>query len=149
MGDLEFGLRTTAVGMGLVFGLLIALWGLLALAVRVDRQLSERRRRARAGAGAVRNASTSDRGEAGVAPRPSAAAPTVDGGRPRVAVADAAALDPLIVAAITVAVLHHAETRRLQAAPSMRAYWPGSLLFASRWVAAGRTRQGQSWRGRR
>lgn len=137
MGDLEFGLRTTAVGMGLVFGLLIALWGLLALAVRVDRQLSERRRRARAGAGA---------GEAGLGGMPAGSAAD---GLPRVAVADAAVLDPLLVAAITVAVLHHAETRRLQAAPSMRAYWPGSLLFASRWVAAGRTRQGQSWRRRR
>lgn len=149
MGDLEFGLRTTVVGMGLVFGLLIMLWGLLTLAVRVDRRLTERRRRARTGAGAARDASTSDRGRAGVAPGLPAAVPAVDDGRPRVAVADAAALDPLLVAAITVAVLHHAETRRLQAAPSMRAYWPGSLLFASRWVAAGRTRQGQSWRGRR
>jgi hypothetical protein len=54
--------------------------------------------------------------------------------------------DPRLVAAITVAILRHEATRRLQAAPAMRSYWPGSLLFASRWVAAGRTRQGQSWR---
>ena len=52
------------------------------------------------------------------------------------------------LAAITVAVLDHAEARRLQAAPAMRSYWPGSLLFASRWVASGRMRQGQSWRRR-
>ena len=57
-------------------------------------------------------------------------------------------LDPQLVAAITVAVLRHAETRRRQAAPAMRSYWPGSLLFASRWVAAGRMRQGQTWRRR-
>ncbi len=54
-----------------------------------------------------------------------------------------------ISGAITIAILRHEETRRLQAAPAMRSYWPGSLLFASRWVAAGRTRQGQSWRRRR
>ena len=57
--------------------------------------------------------------------------------------------DPKLIAAITVAILRHEEARRLQAAPAMRSYWPGSLLFASRWVAAGRTRQGQSWRRRR
>ena len=50
------------------------------------------------------------------------------------------------VAAIAVAVARHAEHRRRQAAPAMRSYWPGSLLFASRWVSAGRTRQAQSWR---
>ena len=40
--------------------------------------------------------------------------------------------------------VRHAEQRRRQAAPVMRSYWPGSLLFASRWVAAGRMRQGQT-----
>jgi hypothetical protein len=65
-----------------------------------------------------------------------------------VRIAGAEALDPALVAAITVAVIDHAEARRLQAAPAMRSYWPGSLLFASRWVSAGRTRQGQSWRRR-
>ena len=54
--------------------------------------------------------------------------------------------EPDLVAAISVAVARHAEHRRRQAAPAMRSYWPGSLLFASRWVSAGRTRQAQSWR---
>ena len=58
----------------------------------------------------------------------------------------AGAPDPGLVAAISVAVARHAEHRRRQAAPAMRSYWPGSLLFASRWVSAGRTRQAQSWR---
>lgn len=57
-------------------------------------------------------------------------------------------LEPRLVAAIAVAIARHAEARRRQAAPAMRSYWPGSLLFASRWVAAGRMRQGQSWRRR-
>jgi glutaconyl-CoA/methylmalonyl-CoA decarboxylase subunit delta len=54
--------------------------------------------------------------------------------------------DPDLVAAIAVAVARHAEHHRRQAAPAMRSYWPGSLLFASRWLSAGRTRQAQSWR---
>jgi hypothetical protein len=54
-------------------------------------------------------------------------------------------LDPAVVAAIGVVILRHIETRRRQAAPAMRSYWPGSLLFASRWVASGRTRQSRSW----
>ena len=58
------------------------------------------------------------------------------------------ALDPRLIAAMSIAVLRHAEARRQQAAPAMRSFWPGSLLFASRWVAAGRMRQGQEWRRR-
>lgn len=57
-------------------------------------------------------------------------------------------MEPRLVAAVAVAITRHAEARRRQAAPAMRSYWPGSLLFASRWVAAGRMRQGQSWRRR-
>jgi hypothetical protein len=59
---------------------------------------------------------------------------------------DAGVPDPDLVAAISVAIARHAEHLRRQAAPAMRSYWPGSLLFASRWVSAGRTRQAQSWR---
>lgn len=119
MSDLEFGLRTTIVGMGIVVGLLAAMWALLALALRLDgrRDTVEE-----------------------------AAAPAAT--ERRVEIEGAAALDPILVAAITVAVLRHAEARRLQAAPAMRSYWPGSLLFASRWVAAGRARQAHSWRRR-
>jgi len=58
-------------------------------------------------------------------------------------------MDPDLVAAITVAVLTHKAVRRHQAAPALRSYWPGSLLYASRWVATGRARQNRSWRGRR
>ncbi len=115
MDDLAFGLQTTALGMGIVFGVLVLLWLLLTLALRVERR------------------------------SPAAVAPMTGSVR----VTGAPDLDPALVAAITVAVLRHAEARRLQAAPAMRSYWPGSLLFASRWVAAGRTRQGQSWRRRR
>ena len=59
-----------------------------------------------------------------------------------------APLDPSLVAAISVAVIRHTEALRRQAAPAMRSHAPGSLLFASHWVASGRTRQGQPWRRR-
>jgi Na+-transporting methylmalonyl-CoA/oxaloacetate decarboxylase gamma subunit len=77
-----------------------------------------------------------------VAPDPEPARVTI---RP---VDGAAEVDSQLIAAIAVAIMRHAEQRRRQAAPVMRIYWPGSLLFASRWVAAGRMRQSQAWRRR-
>lgn len=61
----------------------------------------------------------------------------------------ASSLSPEELAAITIAVRLHVATLRQEAAPTVRSYWSGSLLFASRWVAAGRTRQNQSWQRRR
>jgi sodium pump decarboxylase gamma subunit len=121
MSDLEFGIRITVVGMGIVFGVLLLLWGLLALAMHF---------------------------EPSVPPAVATPAPGAVPLAPAVRITGSDTLDPALVAAITVAVLDHAEARRQQAAPAMRSYWPGSLLFASRWVSAGRTRQGQSWRRR-
>jgi Na+-transporting methylmalonyl-CoA/oxaloacetate decarboxylase gamma subunit len=113
MNNLGWGLQISALGMGLVFGLLALLWGLLTLVLKFD--------------------------------APPAAAP-----EPEAEGATAPAIDPALVAAITVAVLAHGVNRRAEAAPQMRIHWPGSLLHASRWVAAGRTRQNHSWqRGRR
>lgn len=135
MDDLLFGLQTTVLGMGIVFGLLAVLWLLLTLVQRL-----EHRGRPEAPVRAPEPAPAG--GE-----RPGAAAP----GSPAVRLVGAPGdLDPRLVAAIAVVVLRHADTRRRQAAPLMRSYWPGSLLFASRWVAAGRARQARSWtpRGR-
>ncbi len=133
MDDLLFGLRTAVLGMGIVFGVLTILWCLLMLVVRLDARSAAR---AEADSAAVEGAALP------VVP-PRAGTPVVHlHGAPD-------DLDPRLVAAVSVAILRHEETRRLQAAPAMRSYWPGSLLFASRWVAAGRTRQGQSWRRRR
>lgn len=135
MDDLLFGLRTTLLGMGIVFSILAILWGVLTLLVRFDSR-SDR-------------AVVAERAAAGQAPGTTPAAPPA-GATPSVRLVGApAGLDPRLVAAITIAILRHEEARRLQAAPAMRSYWPGSLLFASRWVSAGRTRQGQSWRRRR
>jgi hypothetical protein len=63
-------------------------------------------------------------------------------------VATVSGMDADLVAAIFVAVLRHKEVRRAQAAPAMRSYWPGSLLYASRWVASGRARQNGIWERR-
>ncbi|MGZ5443195.1 MAG: OadG family protein [Thermoanaerobaculia bacterium] len=58
-------------------------------------------------------------------------------------------IDPEVAAAVTIAVLMHRTARRRQAAPETRSTWPGTQLFASRWLAAGRTRQTRAWQGRR
>jgi len=126
MDDLGFGLWVTLVGMGLVFGLLIALWLLLSLALRFEARPP----------GADERPATEPEA---FTDHERVAIRSTDGGPPP---------EPALVAAIGVAVARHAESRRLQAAPAMRSYWPGSLLFASRWVSAGRTRQSQSWRRR-
>jgi glutaconyl-CoA/methylmalonyl-CoA decarboxylase subunit delta len=122
MENLGFGLQTTAIGMGLVFGLLALLWLLLTAVLHFDR--------ARATANPAEVTDAPARAE-----RLGAVSAPAD-------------LEPELVAAIMIAVRAHVEDQRLQAAPAMRIYWPGSLLHASRWVAAGRTRQNRSW-GRR
>jgi hypothetical protein len=130
MSDLAFGLTATVVGLGIVLGVLGVLWVLLTLLSRLDRRGPD---------SSASSAGSVGSGGAGTTTR-----------FPLVRLeGDLAGLDPRLVAAVTVAILRHEEARRLQAAPAMRSYWPGSLLFASRWVAAGRTRQGQSWHRRR
>lgn len=116
MDNLLWGLQTTVLGMGLVFGLLALMWGLLTLALRLDEP---------------------------VQPKP----PVTDlepspGPEPAVAQGP----DGQILAAILIATLTHRAQRRREAAPAMRSYWPGSLLYASRWVGAGRARQNHGWR---
>lgn len=143
MDDLLFGLRTTILGMAFVFSILAIVWGLLNVLMRFDG-------RAAAGTAADAAVPAAAAAAAVVAPVPSGP-PGPPGPRgPAVRLEGAPGdLDPRLVTAVAIAVLRHEEARRLQAAPAMRSYWPGSLLFASRWVAAGRTRQGQSWRRRR
>ena len=78
MSELQWGLTMTAAGMGLVFGLLALLWGLLTLVLRFDREPAE---------AAPAEAATP-------APAAQAAAP-----------APAEGIAPELVAAITVATL--------------------------------------------
>lgn len=129
MENLGWGLQMTVLGMGLVFGLLALLWGLLTLALKFDPPP----------AGALSPEAATREAEAIAAAAEAAVGaqvplvPTVGG------------MDADLVAAITVAVLTHKAIRQREAAPAMRSYWPGSLLYASRWVASGRARQNRSW----
>ena len=125
---LGWGLRITVLGMGLVFGLLALLWGLLALAVRLDRAP-----------------------QPSVPPGPSAG-PAAPEAPEEAAPARPETIEPAVVAAIGAALrLHLGVVRRgaAGATPEERLHWPGSLLHASRWVAAGRSRQTRNFQRRR
>lgn len=133
MENLGWGLQMTVLGMGLVFALLALLWGLLTLVLKLDSAPAEPLSPQAAAREAEQLAAAADAAVGAQVP----AAPTVAG------------MDADLVAAITVAVLTHKAIRQREAAPVMRSYWPGSLLYASRWVASGRARQNRSWhRGR-
>jgi sodium pump decarboxylase gamma subunit len=127
MSNVAWGLQITVVGMGLVFGLLALLYGLLYLVLRLD--------------GPPPRVVPVPTGEAvedkaeqpEPAPAPGATAQATDG------------MDADLLAAITIAVLTHTTHGRRAAVPAMRTFWPGSQLHASRWVASGRMRQNQSW----
>ena len=118
MADLSWGLMMMLVGMGTVFALLLALMVVLILIGRLDPR--ESLPAPVPAAGAAEDA-------------PESSAPGV-----RI-LADGLTEDQ--IAAITVAVVTHADHRRRQAAPETRAFAPGSQLFASRWVAVGRSRR--------
>lgn len=121
MDDLQWGLMMMVVGMGAVFALLFLLTGVLILIGRLDRAPAS-------------EPEPFDADEAPVGATIAAApASTV-----RI-LAEGLTQDQ--VAAITVAVITHAETRRRKAAPETRAHAPGSQLFASRWLSVGRALQ--------
>jgi Na+-transporting methylmalonyl-CoA/oxaloacetate decarboxylase gamma subunit len=128
--NLAWGLQMTVVGMGLVFSLLALLWGLLVVVLKFDREPAQEVEPQAAIAAAERLAAAADDKVGAQVPL----VPTVQG------------MDADLVAAIVAAVLAHQRALRREAAPAMRAFWPGSMLHASRWVASGRVRQNQSWR---
>jgi sodium pump decarboxylase gamma subunit len=132
MDNLGWGLQMTVLGMGIVFGLLALLWGLLTIVLRLDQSPQ---------------AQAPDAAVADDVPdlAPAADAPIATGAT---VVAKVQGMDADLVAAIMVAVLTHEGVRRHEAAPAMRSYWPGSLLYASRWVATGRSRQNHVWQRR-
>lgn len=128
MENLGWGLMMTGVGMGLVFAMLALLWGLLNLVLRLD------------------SAPVVEGADIPVSPGPDEG----DEGQEVVVedVATGQGMHADLLAAITIAVLTHRAIRRREAAPMMRSYWPGSLLYASRWVGTGRARQNYGWRRR-
>jgi len=132
MENLAWGLQMTVLGMGLVFALLALLWGLLMLVLYLDKEPKEATSEREVHVEAERIAAVADDAVGAQVPE----TPTVNG----------MAAD--LVAAILVATMKHKTTLRRQAAPLTRSYWPGSQLFASRWVAAGRARQNYTWQPR-
>jgi glutaconyl-CoA/methylmalonyl-CoA decarboxylase subunit delta len=132
MANLGWGVQMAVLGMGLVFGLLALLWGLLHVVLRFDQALADDAANGIPMEEAERIAVGADDAVGARAP----VMPTVNG------------LDADLVAAIAVATLTHKAVRRREAAPVMRSYWPGSLLYASRWVASGRMRQNGTWQRR-
>jgi Na+-transporting methylmalonyl-CoA/oxaloacetate decarboxylase gamma subunit len=120
--NLTWGLQITGLGMGLVFGLLALLWGLLTIVLRLDQPAAP----------SMAAAPEPEAYAAGATPVP----------------ASMQGLDAELVAAIVVATHLHRAVRRQEAAPVMRSYWPGSQLYASRWLGAGRARQNHSWQRR-
>jgi Na+-transporting methylmalonyl-CoA/oxaloacetate decarboxylase gamma subunit len=134
MENLGWGLQMTVLGMGIVFALLAVLWGLLVVVLRMDDPLAAGAVAPQAESGAAEPRTDADAVGTAAASLPTM--PKVQG------------MDADLVAAIMVAVLTHEIVRRQEAAPEMRSYWPGSLLYASRWVASGRSRQNHSWQRR-
>jgi Na+-transporting methylmalonyl-CoA/oxaloacetate decarboxylase gamma subunit len=137
MENLAWGLQMTVLGMGLVFTLLALLWLLLTIVLKLDKEPEEAKPVEETKAAAEETKAVSAREattEAAGAQTP--AAPTVNG------------LPADLVAAILVATHQHRQAMRRQAAPLARAVWPGSQLFASRWLAAGRARQTTNWQPR-
>jgi Na+-transporting methylmalonyl-CoA/oxaloacetate decarboxylase gamma subunit len=129
MEHLGWGLQMTVLGMGLVFTLLVLLWGLLTLVLKLDREPQEPATREEV---AEEAQEVLERAEDKVGVQVPLV-PTVNG------------MDADLVAAMVIAVLRHKAERRQVAAASARSYWPGSLLYASRWVGAGRSRQARTW----
>ena len=123
MNNLGWGLQMTVLGMGLVFSVLLLLWGLLRFVLYLE-----------------------DRGAAAADAAASPPAAPVSAADAVTAPGDG--MDPELVAAITAAVVAHRAVRRREAAPSMRTFWPGSLIHASRWVGSGRARQTRSFQRR-
>ena len=131
MENLEWGLKMTVLGMGLVFSLLGLLWGLLTLVLALDKEPEKPVSPLDATAEAERIAAVAATAVGAQVPEPA----TVNG----------MAAD--LVAAIMVATMKHRLTLRREAAPLMRSIQPGRL-HASRWVAAGRARQTNTWQPR-
>lgn len=120
MGNMAFGLNITLIGMSLVFALLALLWLVLTLIGKID------------------NLPFMQGGDEEEAEEESPASFVVTERR-------SDEIDPEVMTAITIAVAAHVAMRRRQGAPSMRMTVPGSQIFASRWLAAGRTRQTGGW----
>jgi Na+-transporting methylmalonyl-CoA/oxaloacetate decarboxylase gamma subunit len=139
MENIDWGLKMTALGMSLVFGMLALLWALLTLVLKLDKEEEE----------PAEEASAPEASEASVEAEPSAAIEdNAEGAQTPARPTMINGLSADLVLAILIATHKHRQTMRRQAAPLARAVWPGSQIFASRWLAAGRARQTNNWQPR-
>ena len=132
MENIGWGLQMTVLGMGLVFALLALLWLLLTLVLKLDKEPEVEVSAQEATVEAERIAAIADDAVGAQTPE----RPTVNG------------MPADLVAAILVATHKHRKSMRRQAAPLVRTVWPGSQIFASRWLATGRARQNNNWQPR-
>ena len=134
MEHIGWGLQMTVLGMGLVFALLALLWLLLTIVLKLDKEdePEEEISPQEATVEAERIAAIADDAVGAQTPE----RPTVNG------------MPADLVAAILVATHKHRKSMRRQAAPLVRTVWPGSQIFASRWLATGRARQTNNWQPR-
>lgn len=132
MENIGWGLQMTVLGMGLVFTLLALLWLLLTLILKLDKEPVVEVSAQESMIEAERVAALADQAVGAQTPERA----TVNG------------MPADLVAAILVATHKHRKTMRREAAPLVRTYWPGSQIFASRWLATGRARQNNNWQPR-
>ena len=132
MEHMNWGLQMTVLGMGLVFALLALLWLLLTLILKLDKDPVVEVSAQESMIEAERVAALADQAVGAQTPERA----TVNG------------MPADLVAAILVATHKHRKSMRRQAAPLVRTVWPGSQIFASRWLATGRARQTNNWQPR-
>lgn len=132
MENIGWGLQMTVLGMGLVFALLALLWLLLTLILKLDKDPVVEVSAQESMIEAERVAALADQAVGAHTPERA----TVNG------------MPADLVAAILVATHKHRKTMRREAAPLVRSVWPGSHIFASRWLATGRARQNNNWQPR-
>ena len=132
MENIGWGLQMTVLGMGLVFALLALLWLLLTLILKLDKDPQVEVSAQESMIEAERVAALADQAVGAQTPERA----TVNG------------MPADLVAAILVATHKHRKTMRREAAPLVRSVWPGSHIFASRWLATGRARQNNNWQPR-
>ena len=132
MENIGWGLEMTVLGMGLVFALLALLWLLLTLILKLDKDPVVEVSAQESMIEAERVAALADQAVGAQTPERA----TVNG------------MPADLVAAILVATHKHRKTMRREAAPLVRTVWPGSQIFASRWLATGRARQNNNWQPR-
>ena len=128
MENLAWGLQMTVLGIGLVFALLALLWLLLTIVLMLDKEPEEE---------------PVDGLDATVEAEHIAALADGDIGAQTPESHTVNGMPADMVAAIMIATMRHKLTLRGEAAPLMRTMWPGTQ--PSRWAAAGRARQTNTW----